>query len=282
MKAKLTKLTAALLLAGLAGGAQAAIDQTGTNNGELFFSVWDPTRGTSYTRDLALNLTDVTPAGVATQQGTIYSFSADALLTTFLGDTTIASGNFDDLIWNIGAGDNQGIGAGALRGLYTGNAATTEASIETMSSTQFTNALTNMNSQIGQLNNQPTHNSLTDGSNVATQGGDPNDDNAYAGLATWGRTAGYLVGTQTAGQVGEALNFWFITSGPTNFSKVAATQFFGELGAAVWNFASDGTLTFAAPVPEAETWALLGLGLVGLGFYARRRTGTQAQPLALA
>lgn len=280
MKAKLTKLTAALLLTGLAGGAQAAIDQADTGNGELFFSVWDATRATSYTLDLGLNLNDVTLAGVATQQGTIYSFSADALLTQFLADTVTANGDLNDLIWNIGAGDSTGISAGQKRALYTGNF--TEAQMETNSSNVFGNALGNMNSQISQLNTQSTHNVVADGSNVATQGGDPDDDNAYAGLATWGVSAGGLSNVNTTGHVGDALNFWFVQNGSSGLVKVSAFQFMGELGAAMWTFASDGTLTFAAPVPEAETWALLGLGLVGLGFYTRRRTGTQAQPLALA
>ncbi len=281
MKAKLTKLSAALILAGLAGGAQAAIDPTSTGNGELFFSVWDAVRATSYTRDLGLQLTDVSLAGVATQQGVIYSFSADALLTTFLADTVTANGDLNDLIWNIGAGDTTGTLAGNRRGLYTGNF--TEAAMETNASSQFTNALNNSNIQIAQLNTQATHNSLIDGSNVATQGGSVDDDFAYAGLATWGTNAGGLVGVNTTGAVGQSLNFWFVSnSAGVNTIKVVASQFMGALGAAVWTFASNGTLSFAAPVPEAETWALLGLGLVGLGFYARRRPGTQAQPLALA
>lgn len=269
-KLKLTALAGAVALAGLAGGAQAAIDQTDTGDGELFFSVWDASRNTSYTRDLGLQLTDLSLAGVAGQQGTIYSFSADALLTTFLADTMTANGNLDRLIWNIGAGDSVGTGLGLNRGLYTGNF--TEAAIEINSSNVFGNALGGMNIQISQMNLVGTHPTLADGSNIATLGGDPNDDQAYAGQATWGVNAGGLSGVNTTGHVGDALNFWFVSNGSSAFAKVSAQQFMGALGAAMWTFESDGTLTFATPVPEAETWALLGLGLLGAGAVARRRS----------
>ena len=206
---KLTALSGALALAGLAGGAQAAIDRPDTGNGELFFSVWDPTRATSYTRDLGLQLTDVTLANVATKPGLIiHSFSADALLSTFLGDTLTASGGLGNLIWNIGAGDNTGTGAGLKRGLYTGNF--TEAAIEFNSTNVFTTALGNMNVQLAQANTQPTHNSLVDGSHVSTLGGDASDDSSYAGQSTWGTNAGGLSGVNTTGMVGDSLNFWFV------------------------------------------------------------------------
>lgn len=269
-KLKLTTLSAALALAGLAGGAQAAIDRVDTGNGELFFSVWDATRNTSYTRDLGLNLTDVTLAGVATKQGLIYSFSADALLTTFLNDTLLASGNLDNLIWNLAAGDSVGTGVNAKRLIVTSS--NTEAQIEGNSTSVLTTALGNQNIIQTALNAIPNHSTLIDGSSIATLGGDLDDDQAYADQGTWGADVGNLAGFVSTKQVGESNTFWFIGSNATAAGKVIATQFMGELGPAVWTFASDGALTFAAPVPEAETWALLGLGLLGVGALTRRRS----------
>ncbi|MFP5465835.1 MAG: PEP-CTERM sorting domain-containing protein, partial [Gammaproteobacteria bacterium] len=71
---------------------------------------------------------------------------------------------------------------------------------------------------------------------------------------------------------GQSLAFWRIAySGDVTTGNVA-TQFLGQGGApALWSLANDGTLTFAT-VPEAETWALLGLGLLGAGAVARRRS----------
>lgn len=269
-KLKLTALSGALALAGLAGGAQAAIDRVDTGNGELFFSVWDSTRLTSYTRDLGLNLTDVTLAGVATKQGLIYSFSADALLTTFLNDTLLASGNLDNLVWNLAAGDSVGTGVNAKRLIVTSS--NTEAQIERNSTSVLTTAIGNQNIIQSALNDIPGHTTLVDGSSIATLGGDLDDDQAYADQGTWGTDVGNLSGFVSTKLVGESNTFWFIGSNATASGKVIATQFMGELGPAVWTFASDGALTFAAPVPEAETWALLGLGLLGVGALTRRRS----------
>lgn len=67
---------------------------------------------------------------------------------------------------------------------------------------------------------------------------------------------------------------WFTPAGSDGFDQPIDTlQFFADGGSLnSFNFYLDGLNV--APVPEPETWALLGLGLVGL--MARRTRGHQA------
>ncbi len=86
-------------------------------------------------------------------------------------------------------------------------------------------------------------------------------------------------GLNTTADLGTNLNFWNITR-PTSSSPVTQTvktAFAGEGNPALdfWNLNAAGVLTYntaaTAPVPEADTWAMMLLGLGFMGFVARRR-----------
>lgn len=284
MKFKLSALAGAVALALSAGQAQALIVLPDTGDSEMVLSVWDTARNTSYTLDLGFFQSTLTPAGVSSQSGTIsnsgslvMSFSADALLTQFLADST-ANGSLGSVLWNVAGGDQTGLAANNRKILITAQSAATKAGIEALSTTQMNNMLTAFKGYASQVNSGTTgtHETQDNGSNIEVFGDGLGNDFAYAGGAGWNTSFGGNANFNNAGGLDQGLNFWSLSNGATAISKISATQFLG-LGSnpGIWTLASNGTLTFAA-VPEAETWALLGLGLLGAGAVARRRGRTLA------
>lgn len=275
---KLTTLAGAVALA-LGGQASASIIPSDTGNSEMVLSVWDTARNTGYTLDLGFFQSTLTPAGVGSQTGTIsnsgsllMSFAPDALLTTFLADSA-TNNSLGSVLWNVVGGDRTGIAANNRKILTTAQSTVTESTIELLSSTQMGNMLGAFDGYVSQVNSGTTGTQQTqaNGSNIEVVGDGLGNDFAYAGGAGWGTAFGGNGNFNNATGLGQGLNFWSMSNGATAAAKVAATQFFGAGGnVALWTLANDGTLTFAA-VPEAETWALLGLGLIGVGALARRR-----------
>lgn len=274
---KLTTLAGAVALALGAGQASASIIPADTGNSEMVLSVWDAARNTSYTLDLGFFQSTLTPAGVSSQSGTIsnsgslvMSFAPDALLTQFLADSS-ANGSLGRVLWNVVGGDGTGFSANNRKVLSTAQSAATEATIENLASAQMSNMLSAFNTYVSQVNTVGTHTTQTNGSNIEVDGDGLDNDNAYAGSGAWGTSFGGWANFNNAGGLDQGLNFWSLSNGSSSSAKISATQFFGAPAPAIWTLASDGTLTFAA-VPEAETWALLGLGLLGAGAVARRRS----------
>lgn len=277
-KLKLTALAGAVALALSAGQASAAIiPADAATNSEMVLSVWDVARNTSYTLDLGFFQSTLTPTGVSSQTGIIsnstplvMSFAADALLTQFLADSA-ANGSLGSVLWNVVGGDGTGTGTNARKTLVTAQSSVTEALIEGLQTQQMNNMLSTFNGYVSQVNTVGNHQSVANGNNIEVLGDGLGNDFAYAGGAGWGVAFGGNANFNNAGALGEGLNFWSLSSGSSSIAKISATQFFGASAPAIWTLASNGTLTFAA-VPEAETWALLGLGLLGAGAVARRRS----------
>lgn len=277
MKLKLTALAGAVALALGAGQASASIIPADTGDSEMVLSVWDAARNTSYTLDLGFFQSTLTPAGVSSQSGTIsnsgslvMSFAPDALLTQFLADSS-ANGSLGSVLWNVVGGDGTGLTLNTRKILVTAQSTVTEATIEALNNVQMGNMLTAFNNYVAQVNTVGTHPTATNGSNIEVVGDSQDNDFAYAGSGAWSTAFGGNGNFNNAAGLDQGLNFWSLSNGSTSSSKISATQFFGAPGPALWTLASDGTLTFAA-VPEAETWALLGLGLLGAGAVARRRS----------
>jgi len=279
MKFKLTALAGAVALALGAGQASASIIPADTGDSEMVLSVWDAARNTSYTLDLGFFQSTLTPAGVSLQSGTIsnsgalvMSFAADALLTQFLADSS-ANGSLGSVLWNVVGGDATGLSLDNRKILSTAQSSVTEAQIELTSSNVMGNMLSTFNTYVSQVNSGTvgTHGTQANGSNIEVDGDGLGNDFAYAGGGGWGTAFGGNGNFNNAGGLDQGLNFWWLSNGSSAFAKISATQFLGNAAPAIWTLASNGTLTFAA-VPEAETWALLGLGLLGAGAVARRRS----------
>ncbi len=276
-KLKLTALAGAVALALGAGQASASIIPADTGSSEMVLSVWDPVRLTSYTLDLGFFQTTLTPAGVSSQSGIIsnsgglaMSFAPDAMLTQFLADSAV-SGSLGSVLWNVVGGDATGLQLNNRKILSTAQSSVTEAQIERLSSNQMYNMLGTFDGYVSQVNTVGTHRTETNGHNIEVYGDGLDNDFAYAGGAGWGVAFGGNGNFNNAGGLDQGLNFWWLSNGAISSAKISATQFFGASAPAIWTLSSDGTLTFAA-VPEAETWALLGLGLLGAGAVARRRS----------
>ena len=275
MKLKLIALTLALAAAGQAHAAGTVDFVSG--DGNLFLSVWDPVAQTSYSRDLGIELNSFPPNATigATPTfnsqyetaGYTQSFTADATLQQYL-----STANTANLVWNIGAGDNQGSGKNGYRFLST-----SPADYSTVSSQP---------NYLVKSFNDNVPNAIA--SALAASGTSSLTANAagsylYAGDSSysnnWGNnTSGWL----DTNSLGGSNNFFFMTpSSSSNLPTVKAlvhqfgyTDTQGNFEAATWTLASNGTLTYsvpAAPVPEPETWAMLGVVLGLLGLRLRRR-----------
>lgn len=290
MKMKLKAVAAAVALALVAGQTHAAINPTnGAGNSELFLMVWSPSLngGTSYTRDLGISLqsfgagaggsaspglggtnapvagtyafgaTPTIAPGNVNSAGYSLSFSADAVLNN--SGLLTAS----DTVWMVGAADSNGGGSNGQRTLTTSNGPIVGQ----------TNARSNqMASNIAPtffagVNITGTHPTAENGSSLNIPG-DQTGYGEYLGT-NWNS---WFNGTAT-GAVGQALEFFMVTSGSAVSSNPAALyQYANANGASTWLLNADGSIGYAAsavPLPAA-VW-LFGSGLLGLVGIARRR-----------
>ncbi len=258
MKLKLKLLVAAAALAA-AGQASAAISTSQSGNGELFLSVYDSVAQMSYTRDLGITID-----GFVSSANSNLTFAADSLLSGFKGaDGLLNTG----ITWGIGAADGYGVN----RYLTTTNAAA--SSIGTLNNGQL-KAFKGADVYLGAVNDLAAANfggsidTAVNSSVTAT----PTDGAAYvpANIGdNWVGNANFSM----MGNVGQAQNFFLLsTVGTTATAKIKVSQYANALGASTWNLGTDGKLSYSvAAVPEADTWAMFGVGLLMVGAIARRR-----------
>lgn len=281
MKRQWAITAAAAGLALAAGAANAKIAPPSTGDGELILSVWDAQREMAYALDMGVQLSDFEPNDVDDPAFTM-TWAADALLQQFLDDSALFGSTVE---WNVLVGDSTGNKAGQRRLGLTLDPAVTEAQIELPGTTlAMDGVLGLLNVYVGELNTLPTHNKDVNG--------DKKKNYLDNGSAVWAFGNGEFdaemsfSGGSLSGELNESLNFWYLTNGSKTFSPVTATAYGivaeGDFYHSTFTLQDDGTLVFAVPVPEAETWALLGLGLVGLGAYTRRRAAAPAGSAGLA
>ena len=156
MKLKLKMMAIAAALASLAGGAQAAVITTATNNGTFALTVFNTQTKTWYIRDLGYTMDSFLPSGVLGSVGAPASLAVGdktpaAGLALNAGNTTnfsdaswsswYSAQNSADLRWFVSAGDTQSAGAGNVNG-------TTRILV---SSTNTSPAETATNAQVGNI-----------------------------------------------------------------------------------------------------------------------------------
>ena len=255
------KLLAAALVVATSGSAHALIlDGTpsgGNGNGELFMTLWNQTAQTSYIRDLNLRMNDFL-AGVG--NGTAYSYAADANMTSFLGSA--ASG--DVLLWAIGAVDSVGAQATDYHRFITTasniDPATTRTNLQLQAmGTSANQFLANVNASIG-----------NNASLIITNPSRP----AYAGYALWGTNWGGAANFTATGPLGSTMDMYLVRQSSGLFAQrnqpsiYEALAFNGQPYQARLDMSGN---LYLAPVPEAETYALMLAGLGLVGWMVRRR-----------
>ena len=247
--------------------------------GELFLSVWDDVNRVSYVRDLGITFADWR-AGVALSSQT---FLADSLYLDLLNNTNLSGRNDTTPTNEATVGVPRGTFA-STTGLYWNVVAVSAESQEILSTSKASRSqieATQNFSLDGATGMSALHaganNSLQVGGNVDYTVNTSNmataaDGDAYSGneFTARDRFGSQVLWSNAALSVADEANrmSFYHLQGSYDFPQDNAIV--SENAGAYWSFdGTTGTLVYA--VPEADTWALFGAGLVMLGAVARRK-----------
>lgn len=276
MKFQLKAIAAALVLAAIAVPAQASINETITGNGSLVLTVLDRINHISAAFDLGktysdfnVSSTDFVDSGI-TAAGTSLSWDlANNSNYSTAWSQFFSTAVLSNVQYAITAGDNLGTGTG-----HTGYITSYKANGTSLTTNGMITAVGNFdtytkNQLAGPANGIPyeNHSTVDHGSSVATSG-------AGYGAAFYSTSGkGNGTGPFVMGAIGTDLGIAQVVSGSSAFSFTSQT-IFGN--GANFNLASNGALVYSttpivASVPEADTWAMMLLGLGFMGFVARRK-----------
>jgi hypothetical protein len=285
MKSKFKVAVSAIALA-LAGPALAAIDNGSSTpaghtpeNGELFLSVWDSANARSYTRDLGVRLNDFLPTGPVVAPGFMQSWGADAQWTSFVSGLTPQQ--VAGLKYDVIALDPVVVIPNRHRYLTTTNF------VFNSGNTPFNNTLgqfavvvnhVNAINSLGAAKN-PTQSGAGeqfDIGNVAANNSliaESSDGAAYFGTADKGEQwGGKVTNFVTTATVGVPLNVFLLSqSSASATARSSFDQFDNQFGAASFVLNPNGSLVYAAPVPEPESYALMLAGGLLVVAAMRRR-----------
>ena len=267
MKFSLKTLAAAVVMAAAATGANAAIDNGSSGNGELFFNIWDANG--SYSRDL--NITIDAFQTIVAGGAFDLTFSADGVMDSFMAGSSSAGVRTGTYKFNVLANDNSG--ARRLLNTYT------EATLPT--TTKLNDAIrTAAGTEVTYLGFLNT--ALGANSSVAVGSTSP----AWTGKSTFRDTIGGGLNFSNAGtgannSFDNGLSFMRIDalslgSAASVYNQYAATAAASEVRV---YFDTNNALhiqSVMAAVPEPESYAMLLAGLGMIGFMAGRRNSKRA------
>ena len=276
MSMKLKTLTAAVAIAA-SGMANAAIDNFASGNSSLLFFAADKTGAPiSMSLDLSFNLNDFLPGTTLANSTIAWNFNTNALtvngvqqagtynwssvLSTFAGTAQVA-----ETSWGVIAGDSTLASESdptSIRYLSTSRASLDLADNQTLAN------LSTFSAVDAHLNAVKAAQGSNDGATASSGAAYVANGTALGANFNWQNrttagTAGAPVGTAQSVFFYEGVAF-------PGTNRATVTQFGNANGVASFSY-SEGILTYTAPVPEPETYALMlaGLGLVAA--IARRR-----------
>jgi hypothetical protein len=281
MKFQLKALVAALAFVA-AVPAQAALDLPqdivavpNTGNSSMVLGVFDRAANVSMMVDLGKNYSDFNKIGSSFADSNV-----DALGTSFTwnlaaGDYATAWSTFLPLVnpanlqWAVIGADNLGTGTGARGVIATLNA----ASVLPITTNQIGTQAAALQSFMGPAQLDSTqiyqnHSLVADGASVSNSGTvQANFLNYFLGGKP--NAAGSVV----VGGINQSLRVYQQVGSASNFTN-GTSYIFGNN--ASFLLSSNGTLTYStdpavAPIPEADSWAMMLLGLGFMGFAARRK-----------
>jgi hypothetical protein len=257
MNFKLKSLVAAVVLTAAAIPAQAAVDLGNTGSSSAFLTVVDFGANVSATFDLGLNHIDF--AGGANTTAQTWDLTTGDYADAWTSFNAAASAA--NVKWFVAATDNLGAGAGSRSIVSTSNGVITN-----QSTTQLVTATGSVDQFLTGLAFVGNHSSVADGASVSTA----TPQNAGFLTAT-GKINN--AGSVVAGAFGDQLVLLQASTGANGLAAASQTIFSNDF---TFSLASNGTLVYA-PIPEADTAAMLLAGLGLMGFIGRRRAkGTQA------
>lgn len=272
MKFQLKALAAAMVLAA-AVPAHAAIEFSSTGNGGLSLAVFDSVNNVSALFDLGKNYSDFSVIGASFADSNIDALGTNLSWNLTTGDyatawnTFLSSANVANLQFAVIGGDNNAGTAGNRGIISTLNA---EAAVGVTNTVLF--------AQIGTWDQYLADAQTSNG--TIYQNHTLVDNGASVGNSGKANTQGYFAGTGknnaagnvSVGNIGQSLAVYQQVSGASTLSVGAYTIFANN---ATFTLGTNGVLTYAtAPVvevPEADTWAMMMLGLGFMGFVARRK-----------
>lgn len=286
MNFKLNALVAAALLASGSAHAITAADDVSSGNAFLFLTVLDanfdadgtgpnePT-GRSYTRSLEVAMNNF---GTVNRPTGGFALNADALpdqtwatgalwstFTAGMSTATIAG-----LQWDVTALDSFGGGGADLKRILTTSTTNLESQI----------AATGTSTSNSEINNATIGQDIYWDAAIAAMGSgteiivSDTSSNAFAISAAVHSTnfRGDTPDFSTVGNVGDSMGFYYLTRTSTSNTAEALARTYGNaIGASTFTLGTNGTLTFATPVPEASTYGMMLAGLGLVGFMASRR-----------
>ncbi|MBB4846085.1 hypothetical protein HNP55_004639 [Paucibacter oligotrophus] len=274
---------AAALLAAVPAFAAIQGGVATSQDGELYFTVFDQSRSISYTKDLGQFISAFRVAADNVEAGYSKSFSlaGDANWTSFL-----AQADASQLVWNVtGHALSGGTQAGKVK-LLTTIKNGDEALVADWTNQKFSFGISSatVGTFLGALNPTGTHGVPGAATNYAINGSSVNKLSEGTGNAYFGKWVGeYFNGNATfsnSNAIGASAAFDLITrTGTDQLALVNVNPFANSQNTGKWTFAIgangpvlDYTLAaVAAPVPEPTTYALLMAGLLAMGFVVRRR-----------
>lgn len=253
---------AALATMALSGAANAAFSDTQTGNSSLILSLIDTNDAISASFDLGFLKSTF-------DQTTSYSWDltsgdfASAYNSFFAAVTNTANVKFA-----VFAGDSTGAGIGD------------NSLFATVASTWTTTSGSTLGTMLRSFDSYVQANAATGATaNFVSQA---TGGNAYAAIASAYGTSGKINaqgGVETVSYGSNAYVFNVVRASTNNLTAATATKVTLADGSnPYFSLGADGTLSYvaAAPVPEADTWAMLLGGFALMGFIARRRTSFEA------